>query len=98
METEITAEEFEALLREEVEQTLGMPMRTPKLVVPEQGSGMSFPSTCAFTRNIPEVSSSSLTPYCNYPLSCFLSCSLHHTLPEPYLEERIGNVVGAIVL
>lgn len=30
METEITAEELEALLRKEVEQTLGMPVRTPK--------------------------------------------------------------------
>ncbi|MCQ2223729.1 MAG: hypothetical protein MJZ35_08085 [Bacteroidaceae bacterium] len=30
METEMTAEELEALLRKEVEQTLGMPVRTPK--------------------------------------------------------------------
>ena len=30
METEMTAEELEALLRKEVEQTLGMPIRTPK--------------------------------------------------------------------
>lgn len=30
MDTEMTAEELEALLRKEVEQTLGMPVRTPK--------------------------------------------------------------------